>query len=147
MEGSGFTCHQDPHGTCAWNALIYGRKRWACLPPSTPLCQVFPGWEGAAGNDLPARYATAAAWFANALPQLQAAAVPGLAVFEQEEGEVVLLPANHWHCCITTSPVSIGITHNFMSREGCARELAKLPAQSPLASAWRERVAGAGLPL
>jgi histone arginine demethylase JMJD6 len=40
--GTGFTIHVDPHATCAWNALLVGRKRWVLLPPDTPLGLVLP---------------------------------------------------------------------------------------------------------
>lgn len=38
---SGFTLHQDPNGTSAWNSLIVGRKRWVMFPPSIPESQLF----------------------------------------------------------------------------------------------------------
>jgi hypothetical protein len=37
---SGFTMHQDPNETSAWNALVVGVKRWVMLPPSTPAALV-----------------------------------------------------------------------------------------------------------
>lgn len=43
VPGSGFTIHQDPFGTSAWNTLLEGgRKRWVLLPPTTPLGLVLP---------------------------------------------------------------------------------------------------------
>jgi hypothetical protein len=144
VAGSGFTAHQDPHGTCAWNALVHGRKRWAVLPPSTPPEAVFPGWSAAAPGP-PSAQASARGWFAHALPLLERAAVPGLRVFTQEEGETVLLPAGWWHCCESLSPVTVGVTHNWLSREGFLREVAKLGPGSALAAQWRERAARAGL--
>jgi hypothetical protein len=142
VAGSGFTAHQDPNGTCAWNALIHGQKRWAVLPPSTPPQVVFPGWSAAAPGP-PSSQATARGWFAHALPLLEQAPPPGLRVFTQEEGEVVLLPAGWWHCCLSVSPVTVGVTQNWLSKQGFLREVAKLgPA---LAAQWRERAAAAGL--
>lgn len=150
VRGSGFTAHQDPHGTCAWNALVHGRKRWAVLPPDTPPEAVFPGFAGGGQQPLPARLATARGWFEHALPLLLQAPPPGLRCFTQEEGEVVLLPAGWWHCCETLSPVSAGVTQNWLSRQGFERELAKLGPASALAAQWRRRAeaalgAGSGL--
>ena len=39
--GSGFAAHVDPHETCAWNAVVRGRKRWALLPPDVAESAVF----------------------------------------------------------------------------------------------------------
>ena len=42
-RGSGFTMHQDPFDTSAWNALVSGgRKRWIMLPETAPLGLIFP---------------------------------------------------------------------------------------------------------
>ena len=143
VRGSGFVAHVDPWGTCAWNALAHGRKRWAVLPPDTPPQAVFPGYDAGAGQPLPSHLATARGWFEHALPQLLRAPPPGLRCFTQEEGEVVLLPAGWWHCAETLSPVSVGVTQNWLPREGLERELAKLGPASALAAAWRSRAAAA----
>ena len=51
VPGSGFTIHQDPFGTSAWNTLLEGgRKRWALLPPTTPLGLVLPSLGGGGGG-------------------------------------------------------------------------------------------------
>ena len=43
LPGSGFTIHQDPYATSAWNTMVEGGcKRWVMLPPSTPLGLVLP---------------------------------------------------------------------------------------------------------
>lgn len=51
LPGSGFTIHQDPFATSAWNALLEGgAKRWVLLPPSTPLGLVLPSLAGREGE-------------------------------------------------------------------------------------------------
>ena len=79
--GAGFPPHVDPHGTAAWNMLLHGRKRWAMLPPSTPLAAVLPSQATAAAAaataagcdaELPAEEASARAWMTHILPGLRA---------------------------------------------------------------------------
>jgi len=49
--GSGFTIHQDPYATSAWNTLLEGgRKRWVLLPPTTPIGLVLPSLGGERGG-------------------------------------------------------------------------------------------------
>jgi hypothetical protein len=142
VQGSGFAPHQDPHGTCAWNALVVGRKQWAVLPPCTPLAAVFPG---ITGSDVPLEFSSARLWFQNALPLL--AGLPGLKVFEQAAGEVVWIPAGWWHCACTVSEVSVGVTQNWLTKSGFEEELDKLQrTHSALAPLWAARVHSAGLP-
>ena len=43
---SGSQWHVDPNGTCAWNMVLYGSKRWALLPPGAPPPGVFANEHG-----------------------------------------------------------------------------------------------------
>ena len=48
-KGCGVAPHTDPGGTCAWNAVIVGSKRWIFFPPNTPreLLHIHPGSDAA----------------------------------------------------------------------------------------------------
>jgi len=149
QKGCGLTLHQDPHATSAWNALVHGRKLWAVLPPDTPLATVHPGVGECqeAGEGVEAHVGTAQSWFDQVLPGLQAADTMGLRVFEQGEGEVVHIPSGWWHCALTLSEFSIGVTQNYLAKEDFEREVEKLYAKSPNAALdWVGRVKDVGLP-
>lgn len=148
-KGCGLTLHQDPHATSAWNALIHGRKRWAVLPPDTPLALVHPGVRECqeAGEGVEAHVGSAQDWFDSVLPGLQDAGTEGLRVFEQGVGEVVHIPSGWWHCALTLSDVSVGVTQNYLFRGDFEREVEKLHSKSPSAALdWVGRVEAAGLP-
>ena len=154
--GAGFAVHVDPHATAAWNALIYGRKAWALLPPATEVGHVLPSRApracscsasadaaasnencrngscsccGSCGDELPPNEATARAWFASVLPGLRRIPVTGLVEFEQAPGEVLFIPAGWWHAALTVGDTAaVGVTANFMTEAGCAATLAALEA-------------------
>jgi hypothetical protein len=154
--GAGFTCHVDPHGTCAWNALLVGKKRWAMLPPDTPAELVLPsqrcdggagGSGGAAGDERAdeappldaTTEASARAWFAHQLPRLAAVRAPGLLLFEQCAGECVFIPAGWWHVAITTEGPSVAITQNYLGELDFERMCDRAGPEA--AARWRARAA------
>mmetsp|Transcript_62467 Transcript_62467/g.163975 ORF Transcript_62467/g.163975 Transcript_62467/m.163975 type:complete len:406 (-) Transcript_62467:31-1248(-) len=102
---SGTSLHQDPPGTCAWNVVTHGRKRWVLLSPDVPeelaLRRDDPSW-------------TVADWFEREWPGLCGdATAAGYAAldFEQAEGELVYVPPGWWHAVINLEG-SVAITHN-----------------------------------
>jgi len=163
--GAGFTCHVDPHSTCAWNVLLFGVKRWVMLPPTTPATDIFPSLRRAsaggggvanagagadAGADADANAAapldaateaSARKWLEHQLPRLEAARAPGLLVFEQRAGDCVFVPAGWWHVAVTTEGPSVAVTQNFLGEKSfeelCSR------AEPAVAERWRERAAAA----
>ena len=168
-RGAGFSCHVDPHGTCAWNALLTGRKRWAMLPPDTPAALVLPSQAARAqraevdgeqegegegevegeGEGAPLNAETegsAHAWLAHQLPRLASMRVPGLLEFEQAAGETVFVPAGWWHCAETiSSEVTVAVTQNYLGEAEFERLCERAGPEA--AARWRERAhaaAGSG---
>ena len=45
-ERSGSSFHKDPNATSAWNAVVYGRKKWILFRPDTPPPGVHPSADG-----------------------------------------------------------------------------------------------------
>lgn len=85
-SGAGWHC--DPLGTSAWNALLFGQKRWAVYPPDVPPPEVL---DKRASLD----------WFLDVYPQLPPQSMPF--EFLQNEGETVFVPAG-W--CVRKRPPS-----------------------------------------
>jgi histone arginine demethylase JMJD6 len=90
---SGTGIHVDPLGTSAWNALVYGHKRWALFPPRTPKHIIDPKL----------RDNEAITWFNDVYPKLQVpdpeqvnrtlAQKYGIIEILQKPGETVFVPS------------------------------------------------------
>jgi hypothetical protein len=164
-RGSGFTMHQDPFDSSAWNALLFGRKRWVLLPECTPMLRVLPRTAAsldavAGGGDalpLDESEATAAAWFRNVYPTLLH--TDNAIECDQVEGDVLYVPRGWWHVALSipSSPSSeslpsgvgsrdagftVAITQNFMSTLAFDKAVRRMASRSlDAALFWCERVA------
>jgi histone arginine demethylase JMJD6 len=122
---SGTGIHVDPLGTSAWNALIYGRKRWVLFPPQTPRHLI-----GASGS---AYSAEGISWFHDVLPGIQQKHDGEHVVmydFVQEAGETVFVPGGWWHVVVNLT-MSAAVTHNFCSSVNLERVWLKLRQSRP----------------
>ncbi|KAJ3284381.1 hypothetical protein HDU76_008308, partial [Blyttiomyces sp. JEL0837] len=115
---SGTGIHVDPLNTAAWNALVFGHKRWALFPSSAPKSMVDP-------RGLPDH--EAATWFAHVYPYLydESTRDPttntllaerlGIIEILQKPGEIVFVPGG-WHHVVINLDFTVAVTHNFCSR-------------------------------
>lgn len=81
----------DPNGTCAWNAVVYGRKKWVLFPPHVPPPGVHP-------DDKNAEVVTPVSlleWFEQFYEA--ARADPRMVEGVCGAGDVVYVPAGWWH--------------------------------------------------
>jgi len=103
--------HVDPRGTSAWNALLYGRKRWTLYPPhiTPPGLRVMTDWKGYV-EDTSALYPTK--WFAYVYPNLKEDMKP--IEFVQEAGEMVFIPGGWWHQVLNLTE-TVSVTQNFVN--------------------------------
>ena len=123
-ERSGSYIHIDPLGTSAWNALLAGRKCWACFRPGVPKEVVQPP-KHPGGRE-------AVAWFAHVYPTLIDAADPDhrpLTVIQQP-GETMFVPGGWWHVVLNLD-AALAVTQNFCSRTNFEAVWAKTRKSRP----------------
>ena len=85
--GSGSSLHVDPLKSCAWNALVVGKKEWIVIPPDS----VPPSLDQTVPEDQQGQ------------PSYR---------FFQYPGEIIFIPSSYQHA-VLNKEFSIAVTHNF----------------------------------
>jgi hypothetical protein len=118
---SGTSFHIDPNGTSAWNALVYGRKRWTLYPPdvSPPGIDVHKIDKSGYIHD-PRDIPSAIRWHHVIYPQLEDSKKP--IEFTQEAGDVVFVPAGWWHQVLNLTD-TVAVTQNVCNSQNFLRTI------------------------
>mmetsp|Transcript_372 Transcript_372/g.545 ORF Transcript_372/g.545 Transcript_372/m.545 type:complete len:473 (-) Transcript_372:209-1627(-) len=113
---SGTSAHTDPLGTSAWNALVYGRKRWILTKPGTRKRQVKGYHLRRKGED-----GEASTYFSYVLPRILKEEAEkknrdmGIREVIQEPGEVIYVPGGWYHAVLNITD-TVAVTQNFCAR-------------------------------
>lgn len=111
---SGSKWHLDPNKTCAWNAVIRGRKRWVMLPPGC----VPPGVKTTPDGSEVTQPVSLVEWFQTFYAEMRKRTKE--ASWDLKEGvcgpgECVFVPSGWWHCVLNLDDNTIAITQNYAS--------------------------------
>lgn len=123
-ERSGSSWHIDPNATCAWNAVIKGKKKWI-LSKSVPD-GVYPS------HDLSevTSPVSLVEWYLN-----HYSAHSGMIEAVCKEGELLYIPSSWWHSVINLEP-SIALTQNLVDRSNLKNVLKFLRTKSEQVSGY-----------
>ena len=111
---SGQSWHKDPNGTSAWNLTLRGRKRWLFFPPNITPPGVFPAAGGGPGDYVtPMALAEWARDFYS-----EAVRTPGFVEAESGPGDVTFVPRGWWHMVLNVAPLTVAVSHHFLSPAG-----------------------------
>jgi len=130
-RGSGTKLHIDPFGTSAWNALLFGAKRWVLFPPNTPqkwidapgtalaeMVNAGVGPDATLGEEAALNGSSGASgWFGHVWPRYRESAEelpehlrPISCV--QMPGEIIYVPLGWYHTVINIE-LSVAFTENY----------------------------------
>lgn len=116
---SGQSWHKDPNGTSAWNLTVRGRKRWLFFPPNvTPPGVIMSGDGDDTDFITPISLAEWAREFYG-----DACSTPGFLECETGPGDVMYVPRGWWHMVLNVEPLTIAVSHHFLSPTGLSNTL------------------------
>ncbi|THV76734.1 F-box and JmjC domain-containing protein [Aureobasidium pullulans] len=133
---SGSTFHKDPNATCAWNAVLTGRKYWIMFPSSSSLPPP-PGVFVSADQSEVTSPLSIAEWFLgfHAEARRTEGCIEGIC----EAGELLYVPAGWYHLVVNLED-SIALTQNFVPRQRLASVLHFLRDKSDQVSGFSKDV-------
>jgi len=107
-ERSNSPFHLDPYQSSAWNALIYGRKRWALYPHDLypPGIEIEFDDDGNFDHDSP----EALKWYLEEYPHVESDKKPLECILEA--GELIFVPSGWWHMVLNLQE-SLAVTQNY----------------------------------
>uniref|UniRef100_A0A6B2L3R4 JmjC domain-containing protein n=1 Tax=Arcella intermedia TaxID=1963864 RepID=A0A6B2L3R4_9EUKA len=135
---SGTPFHIDPTGTAAWNALLYGQKKWYLYPPDAPPPGVYYNYLEN-GNIKDFKAPSILKWLFDVYPFLSPQQRP--IEFVQQTGEMVYVPAGWWHAVVNISE-TVSVTHNFVNDQNLELSTTWLwnQGERKMLSVWLEKM-------
>ncbi|GJQ15868.1 hypothetical protein GpartN1_g7659.t1 [Galdieria partita] len=133
---SGSRFHIDPNQTCAWNAVIQGRKKWVLFPP--PPHADSPSPPGVFPSEDYSQVISPASlieWFTNFYEEAKER--NDIIECVVQSGELLFIPRGWWHIVLNLEE-SIAITENYVSESNLSHVLQFFESKPHQISGWHD---------